>query len=118
VRFELQILAELGFGLDLEKCAVSGTRTDLIYVSPNSGRAVSRAEGEPWKHKLLRLPPFLGEASSAPPDCDDIAAGFALTRYFLLRHVFEPRGLRFPDARASLIAAVVRNRAATTTLVE
>lgn len=118
VRFELQILAELGFGLDLEKCAVSGTRTDLIYVSPSSGRAVSRAEGEPWKHKLLRLPAFLGEASSPPPDRDDIAAGFTLTRYFLLRHVFEPRGLRFPDARASFIAAVVRNDAATSTLVE
>jgi len=90
----------------------------LLAVGRLKEAAVSRAEGESWKHKLLRLPTFLGEVSSAPPDRDDIAAGFTLTRYFLLRHVFEPRGLRFPDARASFIAAVVRNDAATSTLVE
>jgi DNA repair protein RecO (recombination protein O) len=111
VRFELQLLAELGFGLDLGSCAVSGATNDLIYVSPNSGRAVCRREGEPWKHKLLRLPAFLGGESAESPSSDDIADGFALTRYFLLRHVIEPRGLKLPDVRASFLAAVARDAA-------
>jgi DNA repair protein RecO (recombination protein O) len=108
VRFELQLLAELGFGLDLASCAVSGATTDLVYVSPRSGRAVSRGEGEVWKDKLLRLPAFLGESCAQPPPREDIDAGFALTRYFLLRHVMEPRGLKLSDARASFIAALAR----------
>ncbi len=58
-RFELQLLAELGFGLDLSVCAATGTATDLVYVSPKSGRAVSRAAGEPWRDRLLVLPAFL-----------------------------------------------------------
>src|SRR5271163_659845 len=61
VRFELAMLAELGFGLDLENCAATGETTDLVYVSPKSGGAVSRAAGEPWRDRLLRLPPFLRE---------------------------------------------------------
>jgi DNA repair protein RecO (recombination protein O) len=111
VRFELQLLAELGFGLDLGSCAASGATSDLIYVSPNSGRAVCRGEGEPWKHKLLRLPAFLSGESAEPPSSRDIADGFALTRYFLLRHVIEPRGLKLPDVRASFLAAVARSAA-------
>ena len=59
VRFELQLLSELGFGLDLEQCASTGSRADLVYVSPKSGRAVSREAGEPWADKMLRLPAFL-----------------------------------------------------------
>ena len=59
IRFELAMLAELGFGLDLENCAATGATTELIYVSPKSGGAVSRAAGEPWRDRLLRLPPFL-----------------------------------------------------------
>src|SRR5664279_5096708 len=92
VRFELQLLAELGFGLDLEQCASTGTRDDLIYVSPKSGRAVSREAGEPWADKMLRLPAFLRErdAQLAGRDLDD---GFVLTGFFLARHVLEPRGL-------------------------
>ena len=100
VRFELQMLAELGFGLDLESCAATGERDDLGYVSPKSGRAVSRGAGEPWQDRLLRLPAFLSEA--ATPSLDDIADGFALTGFFLARHVLEPRGLALPmRARAS-----------------
>ena len=70
VRFELQLLSELGFGLDLGECAATGTTIELIYVSPKSGRAVSRAAGQPWQDKLLRLPGFLGETpapSLRPP---------------------------------------------------
>ena len=107
VRFELQLLSELGFGLDLEQCASSGTRADLIYVSPKSGRAVSREAGEPWADKMLRLPAFLRERDALPAgrDLDD---GFALTGFFLARHVLEPRGLALSDERAHFIAAILR----------
>ena len=108
VRFELQLLAELGFGLDLARCAASGVDADLVYVSPKSGRAVSRQAGEPWKDALLALPAFLRDAGDASPR--EIADGFALTGFFLLRHVLEPRGLALADARASFIAAVLRDR--------
>lgn len=110
VRFELQLLAELGFGLDLASCAASGAQDDLIYVSPKSGRAVSRQAGEPWKDKLLAFPEFLRDSSGEETGFDEIAAGFALTGFFLARHVFEPRGLRLADARASFIDAIGRTR--------
>jgi DNA repair protein RecO (recombination protein O) len=111
VRFELLLLAELGFGLDLATCAVSGREDDLGYVSPRSGRAVSRQAGEPWKHKLLALPAFLREPDAGDPSPQDTADGFALTAFFLLRHVLEPRGLGFSDARENFIAALERNDA-------
>ena len=106
-RFELTFLAELGFGLDLEACAATGTTADLIYVSPRSGRAVSRAAGEEYRDKLLRLPLFLradDELSSAA----DLADAFTLTGFFLERHAFEPRGLPMPAERARFIAAITR----------
>jgi DNA repair protein RecO (recombination protein O) len=106
VRFELMLLGELGFGLDLERCAATGTTAELSYVSPRSGRAVSRAAGEPWQDKLLRLPAFLGDPARAP-GADELADGFAVTGFFLLRHVFEPRRLPLPDARESFVAAVL-----------
>jgi DNA repair protein RecO (recombination protein O) len=106
VRFELMLLAELGFGLDLSECAGTGETEDLIYVSPKSGRAVSRKAGEPWKEQLLALPAFL--INEADHSAADVAAGFALTGFFLARHVFEPRGIAIPEARAALIATVVR----------
>ena len=113
-RFELQLLAELGFGLDLASCAASGGEADLVYVSPKSGRAVSRQAGEPWKDKLLALPAFLGDAFAGDPSLQDISPqditdGFVLTGFFLVRHVLEPRGLGLADARASFIAAVLRD---------
>jgi DNA repair protein RecO (recombination protein O) len=107
VRFELQLLAELGFGLDLEQCASTGARSELIYVSPKSGRAVSREAGEPWADKMLRLPAFLRD-SAAEPGGNDIADGFALTGFFLERHVLEPRGLTLSDERAHFITALLR----------
>ena len=106
VRFELMLLGELGFGLDLARCAATGMTTELSYVSPRSGRAVSRGAGEPWHDKLLRLPAFLGDPK-CEPSADDLADGFAVTGFFLLRHVFEPRGLALPDARNSFVNAVV-----------
>jgi len=108
-RFELQLLAELGFGLDLSACAATGELLDLVYVSPKSGRAVSRAAGEPWRDRLLALPAFfLSEEESVPPSADDLAAGFALTGFFLDRHLYAPHGAALPDARAAFIAAVTR----------
>jgi DNA repair protein RecO (recombination protein O) len=111
-RFELQILTELGFGLDLAACAATGQVTDLDYVSPKSGRAVSRGAGEPWRDRLLRLPAFF--AGAARPSPEDLADGFALTGFFLTRHVLDPRGLAFAEAREGFIAAVLGPRSVRT----
>jgi len=107
-RFELELLAELGFGLDLSACAATGASADLVYVSPKSGRAVSRAAGEAWRDRLLVLPAFLADAEAPAPTPDELAAGFALTGFFLRRHVYEARGEPVPEARALFIAAVTR----------
>lgn len=107
VRFELRLLSELGFGLDLAQCAATGGRDELIYVSPKSGRAVSRAAGEPWADKMLRLPAFLREDETMPVG-REVADGFALTGFFLERHVLEPRGLTLSDERAYFVAALER----------
>lgn len=103
VRFELGLLQELGFGLDLTQCAASGETTELIYVSPKSGRAVGRKAGEPYKDRLYRLPAFLigGRASDAGPH--DVADGLRLTGHFLERYLFGPFQGRLPDARYRLV---------------
>jgi len=112
IKFELAMLAELGFGLDLETCAATGGTTELIYVSPKSGGAVSRQAGEAWRDRLLRLPPFLrqGEVQGDLTD-EDLQDGFRLTGLFLLRHVLEPRGQGHSDARAGFINALTRQQA-------
>lgn len=107
VRFELQLLAELGFGLDLEQCVATGETADLDYVSPKSGRAVSRGAGAPYADRMLRLPVFLREQEAVPAG-RDLADGFALTGFFLNRYVLEPRGLLLGDERAHFIAALAR----------
>jgi len=107
VRFELQLLTELGFGLDLEQCAATGATGDLIYVSPKSGRAVSREAGAPYADKMLNLPAFLRDLDTEPVG-SDLADGFALTGFFLERHVLEPRGQTLTDERAHFIAALAR----------
>ena len=105
-RFELAFLAELGFGPDLASCAATGETAELIYVSPRSGRAVSRAAGEAYRDRLMRLPGFL-RSDVEPVSGADLADAFALTGFFLERHAFAPRGLPLPDARARFVAAVV-----------
>jgi len=113
IRFELAMLAELGFGLDLSNCAATGATSDLIYVSPKSGGAVSRAAGEPWRDRLLRLPPFLREDNDGHNGWSDqdLQDGFDLTGRFLLRNVLEPRGQGHSDARDGFINAVTKHLA-------
>lgn len=107
VRLELAVLQELGFGLDLGECAATGETRDLTYVSPKSGRAVGRQAGAPYAEKLFSLPPFLiAQGANAAPTAADVAAGFALTGFFLGARVWEPRGLGPPDARAAYLRAI------------
>jgi DNA repair protein RecO (recombination protein O) len=106
VRFELALLADLGFGLDLGRCAVTGATEDLIYVSPRSGRAVSRQGAGSFADRLLALPPFL--LGRAPPDPAQIAAGLRLTGTFLRRHLFDASDRPMPEARDRLLARLAR----------
>jgi len=103
VRFELMVLEELGFGLDLTECAATGRRDELTYVSPKSGRAVSREAGLPWHDKMLPLPAFLIGGRGLGADMASIEQAFRLTGFFFMRHVYEPRGLGAPDARAGFL---------------
>ncbi|MGQ3040948.1 MAG: DNA repair protein RecO [Brevundimonas sp.] len=102
VRFEAGLLEDLGFGMDLSHCAATGTLDDLIYVSPRTGRAVSREAGAPYADKLLTLPPFMLGAQ-AGLGAGDIRAGFALTGHFLEQFVFHPQDRPLPPARDRLV---------------
>jgi DNA repair protein RecO (recombination protein O) len=112
VRFELAVLAELGFGLDLQRCAATGTATGLLYVSPKSGRAVSREAGAPYADRLLRLPAFLRGEAGDGGTAAELRAGFELTGHFLGRNVFEPAGTLPPPERARFIDLALRRSAA------
>ena len=101
VRYELLLLAELGFGLDLERCAVTGANDGLVAVSPRSGKAVSAAEAEPYKESLLPLPPFLIAGGRAP--WADIIDGLRLTGHFLTRDVLTDRAAPLLDGRERLV---------------
>ena len=102
VRFEAGLLEELGFGLDLSRCAATGAVDDLVWVSPKTGRAVSRAAGEPYRDRLLALPRFL-LSSQAGLDPGDVGAGLDLTGHFLEQFVFGPLNRPLPPARVWLI---------------
>ncbi len=101
VRYELLMLAELGFGLDLERCAVTGSTDDLVAVSPRSGRAVSAGEAEPYAGKLLPLPSFVREGGTA--SWADIADGLDLTGHFLMRDLLTEKSAVLGEARARLV---------------
>jgi DNA repair protein RecO (recombination protein O) len=106
VRWEAGLLAELGFGLDLAACAVTGSTTDLVWISPRTGRAISTVAGEPWRDRLLKLPGFLvgqGNASEA-----DVLDGLALTGHFLERHLLAQGRRGLPDARTRFVDAYRR----------
>lgn len=101
-RFELTLLDELGFGLDLSSCAVTGVTRGLSHVSPRTGRAVCLEAAAPYLDRLFELPRFLLEETSA--DFHDLAAAFSLTGHFLFMHVWAPRSLETPSTRAALIS--------------
>lgn len=125
MRFELRLLQELGFGLDFERCAATGKKgrissadqaakndadqeaaedkAELAYISPKSGRAVSREAGAPWRDKLLLLPPFLLTAEKRAADFSELEQAFRLTGFFLTRNVWEPRGTAAPPFRAAFL---------------
>lgn len=106
VRYELLLLAELGFGLDLETCALSGSSEDLVAVSPKSGRAVSAAQAEPYRGKLLALPSFIRDGGSA--SWADISAGLQLTGHFLARDLLLGRAQALLEARDRLVVRLRR----------
>ncbi len=100
VRWELLLLADLGFGLDLTRCAGGGDNNQLAYVSPKSARAVSLQAGEPYRDRLLALPGFLiGQGGGGPAQ---VAAGLALTGHFLEKQIFFPADRELPEARQRL----------------
>lgn len=110
VRWELALLDELGFGLDLSQCAATGANDALIYVSPRTGRAVSASAGEPYRERLLGLPQFLrpDRQNGSAVTSDDIAAGFRLTGFFLSQRVLAPREQEMPEVRQRMVALIGR----------
>jgi DNA repair protein RecO (recombination protein O) len=112
VRWECGLLAALGFGLDLTRCAATGATGDLAYVSPRTGRAVSGEAGRPYHDKLLPLPAFLRHDGAA--EAGDIGLGLALTEHFLRHHLLLPQGRNLPAARIRLAARMRRCAAADT----
>ena len=102
VRFEAGLLEDLGFGLDLSRCAVTGTMDDLVWVSPRTGRAVSREAGAPYADKLLTLPPFMLGAQAGLSE-GDVRAGLDLTGHFLEQFVFHPQNRPIPAARVWMV---------------
>jgi DNA repair protein RecO (recombination protein O) len=111
VRWELALLDELGFGLDLSACAATGASEGLVYVSPKSGRAVSAVAGEPYRDRLLPLPAFLRGGATASVTPADVALALDLTGRFLEERALGPRDLTMPEARARL-AELIRRKAA------
>jgi len=101
VRWEIGLLSELGFGLDLSCCAATGVTDDLIYVSPKTGRAVSAAAGRPYHNKLLPLPAFL--LGAGPTSEQQVRDGLQLSEFFLERYVLYPHNKRIPQARRMLM---------------
>jgi DNA repair protein RecO (recombination protein O) len=102
VRWEMALLDELGFGLDLSSCAATGGNDSLVYVSPKSGRAVSASAGEPYKDRMLALPAFLTQGRQAAVTRADMLAGLALTGHFLESRVLQPRDMTMPEPRVRL----------------
>lgn len=103
ILFEIELLKQLGFGLDLSCCAATGINDNLIYVSPKSGRAVSSEAGAPYHDKLLRLPQFLINGLKMPVQHHEIKNGLALSGYFLNKYIFEPHQRKMPSARSRLV---------------
>jgi DNA repair protein RecO (recombination protein O) len=108
VRWEIGLLNELGFGLDLARCAATGSADELIYVSPRTGRAVSRQAGEPYRTRLLGLPAFLLGRQAGEASAGDLLAGLQLTAHFLEQWVLTPHDRTIPEARIRLTDLAAR----------
>ena len=107
LRFEIALLEDLGFGLDLERCALTGESEGLAFVSPRTGRAVTATAGAPWRDKLLALPSVLVGGIWAG-DAAELRSGFRLTGHFLSRHLWEPRNLAEPSSRHAFLSDLDR----------
>jgi DNA repair protein RecO (recombination protein O) len=103
LRFELVLLTELGFGLDLSRCALTGTTEDLAYVSPRTGKAASLQAGAIYRDRLLPLPRMLGGVIEAANEIEDLLAGLRISGHFLERHVLEAKGPALSAARQLFI---------------
>jgi DNA repair protein RecO (recombination protein O) len=111
LRWELGLLEEMGYGLDLSRCALSGSREDLAYVSPKSGRAVARDAAGEWAERLLPLPPCL--LGQGPATSREIAEGLSVTGYFLEHRLAHDLGNRpLPEARRRLVEMLARQATA------
>ncbi len=106
VRYELLMLSELGFGLDLSACVATGAEEDLAYVSPKSSAAVSRAAGDGYRDRLLPLPGFLIEGGAG--EWPDLLDGLKLTSFFLERDLLQGRALDILPARERLVDRLKR----------
>ena len=108
VRWEMGLLNELGFGLDLARCAATGTSDDLVYVSPRTGRAVSRIAGDAYRERMLALPAFLLGRQAGEAGSNDLLAGLQLTAHFLEQWVLMPHNKTMPEARCRLTDLAAR----------
>ena len=103
-KWELEFLETLGFGLDLEKCAVTGSTEDLKFISPKSGRAVSQAAAGDWSSKLL---PFPVAASGQVNSLEDVLDGLKVLQFFLEKKVLVAFGMeQLPAARSRFISSL------------
>jgi DNA repair protein RecO (recombination protein O) len=107
VEWEIALLEELGFGLDLSSCAATGATENLVYVSPRSGQAVSEAAGAPYREKLLPLPGFLRRVE-ARPEPQEVLDGLRLAGFFLEQRVFAPHQHKLPAARSRYVDALTK----------
>lgn len=107
-KWELGLLSEIGFGLTLDKCAATGSREDLIYISPKSASAVSAQAGEPYKDRLLPLPAFL-RGGSLTADPQEAIAALETTGYFMETRVMHVSGKQLPEARRAVIDSLRRH---------
>lgn len=109
VKWELGLIQDLGFGLDLASCAATGVTDDLTHVSPRTGRAVSREAAAPYADRLLRLPPFLLGTQAGTPDGQGVLDGLALTGHFLSQSVLAPHRREVPGARGIFVDLVAKS---------
>ena len=108
IKLELSILQEMGYGLNLDTCAVTGSKDNLYYVSPRTGKAVSIEAGKIYHDKLLILPKFLVDENSLEPQ--DVSNGLKLTEYFIHKHLYHPHGQEIPLARVRFAEIIGKNQ--------